>query len=331
MAVRDISALFRPLVLLTLVLIGGTVGYVLIEGHAPLEALYLTATTLSTVGYGDIHPTTAAGRLFTVGLIMVGVGVALFSLTEIARSLYEGRFGYAVDKSRMARRVSSLRDHFILCGYGRVGRQIADDLQRAGVPFVVVDRDPAGLQLATERGLAVVEGDAGSDDVLRKAGVAAARSLVAAVGEDADNIYVILSARALNAQLIIVARANTDEAAAKLERAGADRVVSPYSIGGRRMAMLALRPLSVEFVDAIFHGEGADLLLEEVQVGPQARLAGRTVDAVQSDLAPGVSILALRRASNLVPRPAPETVVLAGDELIVIGSVAQLRALEAIS
>jgi voltage-gated potassium channel len=329
--VRDISALFRPLGLLTLVLVGGTVGYTLIEGLSPLEALYLTATTLSTVGYGDIHPNTDGGRIFTIGLIMVGVGVALFSLTEIARSLYEGQFGYAVGRTRMAQRVKSLRDHFILCGYGRVGRQIADDLQRAGVPFVVVDRDPTGLRQAAERGLAVVEGDAGSDEVLRKAGVAAARGLVAAVAEDADNIYVTLSARSLNAKLMIVARANNDESAAKLERAGADRVVSPYSIGGRRMAMLALRPLSVEFVDSIFHGEASDLLLEEVEVGPGARLAGRTVDEIQSSLAPGVSVLAIRRAAHLVPRPAPETVVQAGDELVVIGAPGQLRTLEGLS
>ena len=328
---RDLSAPLRPLVLLTAVVVAGTVGFMLIEGLPPLEALYLAVTTLSTVGYGDVHPTTTAGRLFTVGLVVVGVGVALFALTEVARSAYEGQFGYALWKTRMARRVSRLRDHFILCGYGRVGRQIADDLQRAGVPFVVVDRDPTGLRQAAERGLAVVEGDAGSDEVLRRAGVEHARGLVAAVAEDADNIYVTLSARALNPKLVIVARGNTDESLAKLERAGADRVVSPYSIGGQLMARLALRPLSVEFVDAIFGGEDSDLLLEEVAIGPSSRLIEVSVDQVQSTLAPGVSILAIRRDAGLLPRPAPETRLRAGDELVVIGAPEQLQRLEGLS
>jgi voltage-gated potassium channel len=325
---RDLEPLRRPLLLLAALLVLGTLGYMLIEGFPFLDAAYMTVITISTVGYGEVRPLGPGGRLFTMALIVVGVGGALFMLTELVRFVYEGQLGHALWRRRMERRVNALRDHFILCGYGRVGRQIADDLTRARSPFVVVDTDPTGLQLATERGLSVVEGDAGTDEVLRRAGVERARALIAAVAHDADNIYVTLSARALNPRLQIVARANADESIPKLLRAGADRAVSPYEMGGHRMAMLALRPLSVDFIDAAFRGKDSELLLEDVQVRSGSRLVGRPVEAIQSELAPGVSILAIKRDSTILPRPAAELTLNPGDELVVIGAPAQLQRLE---
>ncbi|MCC7106817.1 MAG: potassium channel protein [Chloroflexi bacterium] len=325
---RELGPLARPVLLLVILLVVGSAGYVLIEGYPLLDAVFMTVTTLATVGYGEIHPLGPGGRLFTTVLILVGVGSALFTLTELVRFVYEGQLGQALWRRRMDRHLKELSDHFILCGYGRVGRQIAADLEQSSVPFVVVDRDPVGLRLATERGLMVVEGDAGSDDVLRMAGVERARGLVTAVAEDADNIYVTLSARALNGGLRIVARANADESISKLQRAGADQVVSPYSIGGRRMAMLALRPLSVEFVDAVVHGETGDLLLEDMELLPGSRLVGRSIDDVQTVLAPGVSVLALKRDAAILARPPGETSLLPGDELVVIGTQDQLGLLE---
>jgi voltage-gated potassium channel len=261
-------------------------------------------------------------------LIVVGVGGALFTLTELVRIVYDGQLGRTLWRRRMNRRIGAFRDHFILCGYGRVGRQIAEDLARSNVPFVVVDTDPNGVQLAAERGLAVVEGDAGSDDVLRQAGVERARGLVSAVAEDADNIYVTLSARALNPTLSIVVRANAEESVSKLERAGADRVVSPYMMGGHRMAMLALRPLAVEFVDSIFIGGSSEVLLEEVEVSPASHLVGRTIDELQTALAPGISVLAVRRHATILARPESATTLLAGDELVAMGTAQQLKGLE---
>lgn len=328
---REWELLVRPILLLLALTCVGTIGYILLEGLTPIDALYLTITTISTVGYGDVHPVTPAGRLFTILLIVFGVGGALFTLTELVRLVYEGQLGRVLWRRRMERRVERLRDHFILCGFGRVGRRGAADLEHAGVPFVVIDRDPSGLQAARERGVLLVEGDAASDAVLKEAGVERARGLIAAIAEDADNIYVVLSARALNPKLSIVARANAEESIPKLVRAGADRVVSPYDIGGNRMAMLALRPLSVEFVDAVVQGQGTELLLEDVEVAVGSRLAGRTVDEVQSALAPGVSILAIKRASAILPRPAPETTLDPGDELVAIGTPVELRRLEGLA
>lgn len=327
---REFEPLLRPLGLLSGMLLVGTLGYLLVEGYTLLEAVYMTVTTLTTVGYGEVRPLSPAGRVFTIGLILLGVAGALVVLTDMVRFVYEGRFGQALWRQRMQRRVGELREHFIVCGYGRVGRHIADDLGRAGVPLVVVDSDPIGLRLAAERGLPLVEGDATDDAVLCAAGVERARGLVAAVGADPDNISLTLSARALNPRLVIVARANADQAIPKLERAGANRVVSPHAIGGRRMAMLALRPLTVEFVDAVFHGQ-AELLLEEVELGSDSHLVGRTVEELQSRLAPGVSVLALRREVAILPRPAGDTVFRAGDELVVMGSAVELRALEALA
>ena len=328
---RDFDALVRPLVLLLLLTVSGTVGYVLVEGFSPLAALYLTVSTLATVGYGDLHPVSPAGQIFTIGLIVLGVGLALFTLTEMVRVVYDGQLGHSLWRKRMDRRVKQLRDHFILCGYGRVGRQIAAELTQTETPLVVVDTNPAELAHAAAQRCATVEGDAGRDDVLRAAGIERARALITAVATDADNMYVTLSARALNPGLRIVARANADEAIPKLERAGANQIVSPYTIGGHRMAMLALRPLAVEFVDSIFHRGGPDLLLEDVAVSTTSRLVGCTVDQLQTELARGISILAIKRDAMILPRPAPETALQIGDELVAIGTLEQLRLLEGLA
>jgi voltage-gated potassium channel len=328
---RDFDAFVRPLVLLLLLTVSGTVGYVLVEGFSPLAALYLTVSTIATVGYGDLHPVSPAGQIFTIGLIVLGVGVALFTLTELVRVIYDGQLGHTLWRKRMDRRVKQLRDHFILCGYGRVGRQIAAELAQTETPLVVVDTNPEELAHAAAQRLATIEGDAGSDHVLRAAGIERARALITAVATDADNMYVTLSARALNPGLRIVARANADEAIPKLKRAGANQIVSPYTIGGHRMAMLALRPLAVEFVDSIFHRDGTDLLLEDVAVSPTSRLVRCTVDQLQTELARGVSILAIKRDAMLLPRPAPATALQSGDELVAIGTLEQLRLLEGLA
>ena len=328
---RVVPSVPRPLPILVGLLLGGTSGYCLIEGYTPFEALYMTVITVSTVGYSELRPLSVAGRAFTMVLIIGGVAAALYTLTELFTLIYAGRFTEGLARRRMTRRVEHLSEHVILCGFGRVGRQIAEDLASGKHSFVVVERDPRGLHEAASLGYLVVEGDAGSDAVLRAAGVERARVLITAVASDADNLVVTLSARTLNGGLLIVARAAEDESVAKLERAGADRVVSPYHIGGRRMALLALRPLSVEFVDSVFHQPQGDLLLEEIEVRPASRLTTSSVEDVQTEIAPGVSVLAIRRDATLLPRPAPETVLRAGDELVVIGAPGQLRQLESLS
>jgi len=326
--VREGRQLYGPALVIGLVLAMGTIGYVLIEGWEPLEALYMTVTTLATVGYGEIHPLSTRGRIFTIGLIVVGVGGVLYLLTTMMQFVFEGHLGRNLERRRMERKIDQLRDHFILCGFGRVGRQVAHDFRESNVPFVIIDVNPQSLEAATEEGYLCVRGDAADDETLRRAGVDRARGLVTCVNSDADNIFVTLSARALSADLFIVARGNNDDAAPKLRRAGADRVVSPYSIGGRQMAMLAVRPAAVEFVDRVLGRADIDLLLEDVTLRDGSALVGKTVREVGRDVAPGVLILAIRRAANLITQPPEETDLRQGDELVAFGTSAQLQQLE---
>jgi voltage-gated potassium channel len=314
-----------------LIMLTGMLGYMVIEGWGILDSLYMTVTTMATVGFGEIHPLSPNGRLFTIGLIVLGVGGALYLLTTMMQFVFEGHLGRDLERRRMERRIERLREHFILCGYGRVGRQIARDFQEAKAPFVVIDVSQTSLDRASEDGCLVVRGDAADDETLRRAGIDRARGLVTCVNSDADNIFVTLSARALSAGLFIVARSNNDDAAPKLHRAGADRVVSPYSIGGRQMAMLATRPAAVEFVDRVLSRGDVDLLLEDFTVHERSALVGKTVREVSQELAPGVLILAIRRRDKLVTQPPADTVVDAGDELVAFGTSAQLRALETAS
>lgn len=328
---RDARQLIGPAAVFGLLVALGTAGYVVIEGWSVLDALYMTVTTMATVGFGEIHPLSQRGRAFTIGLIILGVGGALYLLTTIMQFVFEGHLGRNLERRRMQRRIDQQRDHFILCGFGRVGQQVARDFRNAGVPFVVIDVNQSSLDQAAAEGLACVYGDATRDETLRRAGIERARGLVTCVNSDADNIFVTLSARALRADLYIVARGNNDDAAPKLRRAGADRVVSPYSIGGRQMAMLATRPAAVEFVDRVLSRADVDLLLEDFAVRDGSPLVGRTVREVSQALAPGVLILAIRRQAQLLTQPASDVALAVGDELVAFGTSAQLRALEATS
>ena len=309
----------------------GTLGFMLIEGWGVLDALYMTVTTMATVGFGEIHPLSQTGRAFTIGLIILGVGGALYLLTSMMQFVFEGHLGRNLERRRMDRRIEQLREHFILCGLGRVGRQVAQDFKESGIPFVVVDSSQQAIDNVVSLGYLWVRGDATDDDTLRRAGIERARGLVTCVQSDADNIFVTLSARALRADLFIVARGNNDDAAPKLRRAGADRVVSPYSIGGRQMAMLATRPAAVEFVDRVLGGAGIDLLLEDVTVRPGSSLVGKSVREVGQSIAPGVTILAIRRQLQLMTQPEASVCINVGDDLVAIGSSAQLHALESAS
>jgi voltage-gated potassium channel len=329
--VREGRQLVRPATVIVLIVLTGTLGYMVIEGWNVLDAVYMTVTTMATVGFGEVHPLSPHGRLFTIGLIVLGVGGALYVLTTMMQFVFEGHLGRDLERRRMERRIEQLRDHYILCGFGRVGRQVSHDFRAGGVPFVVIDVNQSSLDLAADEGCLCVRGDAADDETLRRAGIERARGLVTCVNSDPDNIFVTLSARALRSDLFIVARGNNDDAAPKLRRAGADRVVSPYSIGGRQMAMLATRPAAVELIDRVLSHADVDLLLEDFTIREGSRLVGRTVREVGEEIAPGVLILAIRRQAQLVTQPPSEAAVGVGDELVAFGTSAQLRALESAS
>src|SRR5581483_429602 len=238
------------------------VGYVSL-GFSVLDAAYQTVTTIATVGFREVRPLDDAGKVFTIGLILVGVGTALYTFSVVLESLIEGDLIELFGRRRMERRIDAMHDHVIVCGWGRVGRAIAEELNAAGVDLVAVDRDPARLD---ELDAPSVLGDATEDHILERAGLARARALIAALDSDAGNLFVTVSARALRSDLFIVARARGEASEEKLRRAGAHRVVNPQSIGGARIAAFVLQPHVTEFLDVVMHDRELEFRLEEVPV-----------------------------------------------------------------
>ena len=307
------------------VMVVGTLGYVIIEGWSVDDGLYMTVITMTTVGYREVRELDALGRLWTMLLAIAGVAIIFGSIGVVAESILIEAASGRRERRRMMDAVGALREHFILCGYGRVGTTVARELAHAGIPFVIVDINPASLETATHDGFLVVQGDATRDEVLREAGVDRARGLITTVDSDANNVFVTLSARALNAKLFIVARANQDGSEAKLLQAGADRAVSPYTRAGRQIAELATRPRVADFIDyALSHGELA-FSMEEVEVAADGPLAGRTVGSL---VAEGIHLLAIVHGPrDYEPNPPADRVLAAGDGLIVSGTSDTLRRL----
>ena len=320
---------FATGVVLLLILLGiGTAGYRLIEGWSFLDALYMTVTTVTTVGFREVQPMHTAGRVFTMFLILLGVGVALYILVGIVTLVVEGKLGLALGERRMRARIQALRNHYILCGFGRVGEEIGKEFHDRGIPFVVVESNPESIRRVRQRGFLLVEGDAASDAVLTDAGIEHARCLLAASDSDAGNTYIILTAKAIRPDILVVARAGQPSNQQKMSRAGADRVISPYLIGGRRMALSALQPLVVDFVDTLVGGGGAgEHIIAEVVATQECGIAGCTLADVLRGTT-NANILAIHRATGeIVVGPRDSEVVDIGDRLIVMGLESDLAAL----
>ena len=305
----------------------GTVGYLLL-GFTPLEAMYQTVTTVATVGFREVKPLTPAGMVFTMVLIVVGVGTVLYNLGVILEAVTEGHLRQFLERRRMDQRIAAMRGHVIICGHGRVGRSAREYLVANGYDVVVVDKDPHRVE-GLETDVAHIVGDVTDDAVLREAGIEHARALVAALETDADTVYLTLSARAMCPDLTIVARARTTDSKNKLVLAGATRAVNPQRIGGRRMAVFALQPDVAEFLEVVMHDEDVDFRIEQVPVHPGSALAGRTVGELGVRERTGALLLALRRAADqpLEPNPAPGTPVPPGAVLIALGTQRELDAL----
>jgi voltage-gated potassium channel len=311
---------------LVLILVGGTAGYVLIEGMSLLDAFYMSAITITTVGYREVKPLSQAGQLFTILLLFFGVGAAFYILTTLVAAIIEGDLRQVFGARRMKMAIERLSDHYIVCGYGRVGEEIARELRQRRVPFVIIDRELDALEPARDKGLLVVEGDAASEDVLRAAGIERCRALIAASDSDATNIYITLTAKALRPEVFVVARVSTADLEPKLRQAGAGRVVSPYAIGGRRLALAAVQPIITDFID-LPGGIQGERILAEVAVDGVAVLAGRQLGEVLEGCG-DVVVLAVRDAGgNLSVGPARSTVLSSGDTLVVIGEEDDLRSI----
>jgi len=313
--------------LLPVLLVLGVAGYMLIEGWSFLDALYMTVTAVTTVGFREVQPLSDGGRIFTIFLILFGVGVAFYILTTLVATVVEGDLGLALGVRRMKGRIEALRDHYILCGFGRVGDEIAGEFKDRKVPFVIVESVPESLERARKKGYLIIEGDAATDATLLEAGVHRARCLLAASDSDAGNTYIVLAAKALNPRLFVVARAGQPISEERVRRAGADRVISPYSIGGRRMALSALQPLVLDFIDTLAAGRHGEQILAEIAVTEESGLAGLTIDGCFINC-PGATVLALQKPNGPIQvGPRPTTVLEVGDRVMVLGDEEDLAAL----
>ena len=310
-------------------IVGGTIGYMVIEGWGAWDAFYMTVITVTTVGYKEVHDLSRAGEVFTVCLLLGGVGAALYTFTLLATVVVEGGLPKRLQRRRLRRMIDTVTDHFIICGYGRIGRIVAREFQRQRVPLVVIERDPQRLQAAMEDGALAVEADASREDALKRVGIARARGLIAAVGSDAENVYAVLTARVLRPDLFIISRAETEDATLKLKRAGADRVISPYQIGAAQMAQTALRPAVVDFVALATGTDNLELSMEEVGIAPGSALAELTLVDANLRQRFGVIVVGIQRNSRLMEfNPSPDSTIHAGDKLVVLGRADSLKQLE---
>jgi voltage-gated potassium channel len=317
-------------ILLLGVVAGGTLGYSVIEGWDLWDSLYMTVISVTTAGYKEVHPMGRGGELFTMIVLTVGVATVLYTFSFFMARLVEGNLQARWTVRRRERMLDELDKHFIICGFGRMGHIIAREFARQSVPFVVIERDGERMQQAIDLGYLAVEADASNEQVLQRVRLDRARGLIAAVSTDAENVYAVLTARLLQPGLFIIGRAETDDAKAKLLRAGADRVLSPYQIGGSQLALTALRPAVVDFVQLATSSDNLDLNMEQVRIEDGASLAGRTILEGNLRQRFGVVVIGIQRANGGMEfNPSPDVTMRAGDFLVVLGRTQSLRELEA--
>ncbi|EWT02358.1 potassium channel protein [Intrasporangium oryzae NRRL B-24470] len=307
------------------VMVVGAIGYVVL-GFTPLEAMYQTVTTVATVGFREVRPLTTAGQVFTMVLILLGVGVVLYNLGVIVEALTEGHLRAHLERRHMDRSIAALRGHIIICGYGRVGRAAAAQLIATGNDVVVIDSDESRLVGLTTPHL---QGNALDDATLRAAGIAQARALIVALDTDTDTVYVTLSARALRPDLVIISRARTVDAKEKMVLAGATRAVNPQLIGGRRMASFALHRDVAEFLDVVMHDEDIDYRIDQIRIPEGSSVSGRAIGELDLFQRSGAQVLGLRLPDRgrFVANPPPDTVLSAGMTVIALGDSAQISTL----
>lgn len=327
-----VGRLFLALAAMIVLVFAGTAGFHYIEGWAWFDGFYMTLTTMATVGYGEIHPLSHTGRIFNSGLIVASVMGAGFTIATFSQALLEFEFGKVFGKRRMEREIAKLSGHYIVCGAGRVGRTVARELRERGKDCVVIEKDPVRARWAEEEKIPVIVGNASSEEILAKAKIDRASGFVAAVSSDAENLYIILTARGFRSDLQIIARASEEEATRKLLRAGATQVLSPYFFVGRRIAQLFLRPNVLDFIDTAFGTERLDIEIGEVKIPEHSVLAGKKLADSMIRREAGVIVLAVKNAQGKMTfNPSEESVIRAGDCLIVIGGDDRLKKLEALA
>lgn len=319
--------LLIAIAILAIIMIG-TAGYMIIEGWSFSDAIFMAVITLSTVGFSEVHPLSSTGRYFTIFLILGGTGTMLYAATAIVQYLLEGNLSNILGRRRMKVEIAKLKGHTILCGYGKVGKEVAHVFQNEKTSFVIIEADEKACTKAASDGFLCLNMNAANDESLKEAGIMNAKALVAALGSDADNLYVTLSAKSLRPDIFVVARFDNEESEAKLKRAGADRTMSPYRIGGRRLANMTLKPLVVDFIDTTMDRQGHEFTLEDVNITKGSSMDGISVKESLRRI-DGAHILAIKKKSgHIIANPAPETILESGDELVLMGTQEQLKGLE---
>jgi voltage-gated potassium channel len=314
--------------LLSIFLIG-TVGYILIEGWSFWDSLYMVVVTLFTVGFKEIHPLTKAGEIFTMAIIVVGVGTAIYAAGKSVELIVEGELTGYQKRKRMEKKIKELRDHYIICGFGRVGRQVADTFKTSGTPYLVIDSKNESADELEQMGVPGIIGDATLDNVLLDAGIHSAKGLVACSDSDVVNVFITLSARALNPNLFIVARAGLKDTKKKLLIAGANRVLSPYYISGIRMAALAMQPVASDFFDLVTHGGQVAFKLFEITIPENSKFISKTIKESNIRHDSGVAVLAIRKADGTFNmQPQAYSIIDKNDVLVLIGTQEQYERLE---
>jgi voltage-gated potassium channel len=334
-----LKALEKAAILLVIIIFIGTVGYMVIEKQNFLDALYMVVITITTIGYGETFKLGTGGEVFTLFLIIAGVGTVGYTLVSAVEFMIENSLTGMMGRRKMRKDIETMVGHYILCGYGRVGQHIADDLEDAGTNFVVIEKDPTSADKAEAAGFAVIKADATSDETLKAAGIEKARGLVSALSSDAENLYITLTARELCPHLFIVSRCDSEESAYKLRRAGADRAISPHSIGGRRMAAMLLKPMVWDYLDLVTRGqyiefniENLEWRIDDVEIQPNSSLDGKSIEEAKIYAISGALVLAVKkRGMSFNTKPSKDIRLDPGDYIIAIGTVEQLAKLEDIA
>jgi voltage-gated potassium channel len=315
---------------LSIALMGvGTAGYMIIERWNFMDAFYMTIITLATVGYGEVHQISIAGRIFTVVLILLGVGFFLYVAGNIIQFLVEGRIRSVLGRRKLDKQINKIKGHYIICGYGRIGRVLARFLTARYVDVVVIERNQNRVARMDEDGILYLVGEATDESVLERAGIQRAKGIVTAVATDADNVFLVLIAKQLNPHLFIVARASQNDAKKTLLAAGADKVISPYDLGARRMAHAILRPTVIRFLETAFADESVDIQIEEVRAGENSQMVGKTMkeSCIRQDY--DLMIMVIRKPDDTMTfNPKADTVIESGDVMVVVGSAKDIKRLE---
>ncbi len=307
----------------------GVAGYMGIEGWSFLDALYMTVITLSTVGFREVHDLSDSGKLFTIGLIIFGVSVIGYIVGSLAQIMFEGQFQRIIGRKKVEKMVEALHDHYIICGFGRMGSLICKEFAAKPIPFLVVEKNTDVIETLKEEGYLFLHGNATDDETLLKAGIKRAKGLISVVTSDTENVYITLTARGLNADLFILARAGEEGSEIKLKRAGASKVISPYLIGGSRMAQAILRPNVVDFIEIATGRENLELQMEELCIPAGSGFVGENLVSSGFRKETGVIIIGIKKSSGkMIFNPSPHSKIEANDTLIVLGEPASIQKLE---